>query len=95
MIRIADHLQSTLQFAVNRGSRVYVQYLTYLKEALKRIFLRLVEIGQISNTLFLSGRALHPRSVVFFFLVALRPNAGHGLLILEVYRSFTTMHHSR
>jgi len=26
----------------------------------------------------------------FFFSVALRPNAGHGLLILEVSRSHTT-----
>jgi hypothetical protein len=30
-----------------------------------------------------------------FFSVALRPNAGHGLLILEVSRSYTTTHHSR
>jgi hypothetical protein len=29
-----------------------------------------------------------------FFAVALRPNAGHGL-ILEVSRSHTTTHHSR
>jgi hypothetical protein len=29
-----------------------------------------------------------------FFFVALRPNAGHGLLTLEVSRSHTT-HHSR
>jgi len=29
------------------------------------------------------------------FFVALRPNAGHGLLILEVSRSHTTTHHSR
>jgi hypothetical protein len=28
-----------------------------------------------------------------FFSVALRPNAGHGLLILEVSRSHTTTHH--
>jgi hypothetical protein len=27
--------------------------------------------------------------------VALRPNAGHGLLVLEVSRSHTTTHHSR
>jgi len=26
--------------------------------------------------------------------VALRPNAGHGLLILEVSRSYTTTHHN-
>jgi hypothetical protein len=31
----------------------------------------------------------------FLFLVALRPKAGHGLLILEVSRSHTTTHHSR
>jgi len=30
-----------------------------------------------------------------FFFVALRPNAGHGLLILEVSRSFATTQHSR
>ena len=32
---------------------------------------------------------------VIFFFVALRPNAGHGPLILEVSRSHTTTHHSR
>ena len=32
---------------------------------------------------------------VCFFAVALRLNAGHGLLILEVSRSHTTMHRSR
>jgi len=31
----------------------------------------------------------------FFFAVALRPNAGHGLLILQDSRSHTTKHHSR
>jgi hypothetical protein len=30
---------------------------------------------------------------VVFFSVALRPNAGHGLLILEVSRSHTMTHH--
>jgi len=33
--------------------------------------------------------------IFFFFAVALRPNAGHGLLILEVSRSHTTKHHIR
>ena len=32
---------------------------------------------------------------IFFFTVALRPNASHGLLILEVSRSHTTTHHSQ
>jgi len=27
--------------------------------------------------------------------MALRPKPGHGLLVLEVSRSHTTMHHSR
>jgi len=32
----------------------------------------------------------------YFYPMALRPNAGHGLLILdEVCRSHTTTHHSR
>jgi hypothetical protein len=30
-----------------------------------------------------------------YFSVVLRPNAGHGLLILEVSRSHTTTHHIR
>ena len=33
--------------------------------------------------------------VAGFFFVALQPNAGHGLLILEFSRSHTTTHHSR
>jgi hypothetical protein len=33
--------------------------------------------------------------IYILFSVALRPNAGHGLLILEVSRSHTTTHHSR
>ena len=32
---------------------------------------------------------------VFWGRGALRPNAGHGLLIHEVSKSYTTMHHSR
>jgi hypothetical protein len=33
--------------------------------------------------------------LIFFFNVALRLDAGHGFLILEVSRSHTTTHHSR
>ena len=32
---------------------------------------------------------------IYIYFVALRPNAGHGLLILEVSRSHTTTHHCR
>ena len=35
------------------------------------------------------------KKLILFFCVALRPNAGHGLLILEVSRSHITTHHSR
>ena len=40
-------------------------------------------------------RAPISMEIIFFFPLALRPNAGHGLLILEVSRSHTTTHHSR
>jgi len=32
---------------------------------------------------------------ITFFVVTLRPNVGHGLLILEVSSSHTRKHHSR
>ena len=51
--------------------------------------------GHMSNKLHgVTGQ----RTISFFFCffaVALRPNAGHGLLILEVSRSHTTTHHSQ
>ena len=37
----------------------------------------------------------YPSIPLRFFSVALQPNAGHGLLILEVSRSHRTTHHSR
>jgi len=37
----------------------------------------------------------HRLPFFIYFPVALRPSAGHGLLILEVSRSHTTTHHSR
>ena len=38
----------------------------------------------------------HLESIILaFFLVALRPNLGHDLLILEVSGSHTTTHYSR
>jgi hypothetical protein len=39
--------------------------------------------------------AVSSSSSSIFFSVALRPNAGHGLLILEVSRSHTTTHYNR
>jgi len=41
-------------------------------------------------------RTCRPKKKLLFFPpVALRPNAGRGLLILEVTRSHTTTHHGR
>jgi len=47
--------------------------------------------------LFSPIRATFPSHIILhvFFSMALRPNAVHGLLILEVSRSHTTTHHSR
>jgi len=43
-----------------------------------------------------NAKFLNEKSVrVVIFFVALRPNADHGLLILEVSRSHITTHHSR
>jgi len=44
-----------------------------------------------------TNQSKKPHSVCFFvlFSVALRPKAGHSLLIFEVSRSHTTTHHSR
>ena len=41
------------------------------------------------------GALLVLAKVTVFFSLALRPNAGHGLFILDVSRSHTTTHHSR
>jgi hypothetical protein len=46
-------------------------------------------------------KGLHKSPILLYvvqqlhFLWALRPNAGHSLLILEVSTSHTTTHHSR
>ena len=45
--------------------------------------------------LYLTINLEHFINNIFFAAVALRPNACHGLLILEVSRSHTTTHHSR
>jgi len=56
----------------------------------------------VPRDLILKHSALCPYSVIILplecfilFSVALRPNAGHGLLIVEVLRSHKTTHHSR
>jgi len=57
----------------------------------------LVPDGSRTGLVLASGEKRDATSDVslFFSPVALRPNAGHGLLILEVSRSHTTTHHSR
>ena len=51
-------------------------------------FYPVMQVVYIYSSLFSQG-------FFFFFPVVLRPNAGHGLLILEVSWSRTTTHHSR
>ena len=46
-------------------------------------------------TLFANYENFGENRMICLFSVALRPNAGHVLLILEVSRSHTTTHHSR
>jgi len=49
------------------------------------------------STCYLVGHRfdVYNTNIDFFFPVALRPNAGHGLLILDVSRSHTATRHSR
>ena len=51
--------------------------------------------AQFYNFLFPEQLERLRTSCTLFFSVALRPNAGHGLLILEVSISRTTTHYSR
>ena len=39
--------------------------------------------------------SIYTKKYISFFFVALRPNAGHCLLIQEAARSHTTTHHRR
>jgi len=65
-----------------------------------------MEVGRQKNKFSLQRIFKKPASIICapaypslktppFFSVRLRPNAGHGLLILEVHRSHTATHHSR
>jgi hypothetical protein len=83
----------------HHGTIIYliVLNLRYKTSVLRRVFSMrqfmglnlLVRENNVENMIIEKGT---PGS---FFFVALRPNAGHGLLVLEVSRSHTTMHHSR
>jgi len=46
--------------------------------------------GSCTDMVFSKGIMLN-----HFFTVALRPNAGHGLLMLEISKLRTTTHHTR
>ena len=52
-------------------------------------------LQQLLHECHLMLRYIYTACLVLFFAVALRPNAGHGLLIHVVSRSHTTTHHSR
>ena len=53
----------------------------------------LIFSSQVYSANHLIDRFRKPQGNNFFFSVALRPNAGYGLLILEVSRSHTSAHH--
>ena len=54
-----------------------------------------VELYEINIRVVYKGVFYFTLLIYLFFPVALRPNAGHGLLMFEVSRSHTTTHHSR
>jgi len=72
--------------------KIYVVYMTDCLHAMKgcRKVYRLQLVMSLNPT-----TEIIASNHYFFPPVALRPNAGHGLLILEVSRSHTTTHHSR
>ena len=71
---------------------VHVQLLGFKNDTKKRNVLLLLLLLQKNNMKKIRNCAIVS---LFFFAVALRPDAGHSLLILEVSRSHTTTHHSR
>jgi len=69
-----------------------VHYPAYNSTSLVPILRRMSPFHTLSSCFL---RSILILSSYLFFFVALRPNAGHGLLILEVSRSHSTTHHSR
>jgi hypothetical protein len=51
-----------------------------------------MEVWEFIRRVIKAGSSGSSRAYLMVFFVALRPNAGHGLLILEVSRSHTTHH---
>ena len=90
---------SIVQFrAMMLGVHVYV-YIGYMVMDIKEVCFENVRWVYLSCDMqvgLLWGKHWNELSlIVVFFLLALRPNADHGLLIFEVSRSRTTTHHSR
>jgi len=79
---------SHIAYYYRQQNYIYVQY---FYQILCSAFNNIVERG----TKFRLNFQRNLFHITFFFSVALRPNAGHGLLVLEVSRSHTTTHHSR
>ena len=63
----------------NRSSKVHKNYAP--------VSMIILHVGALCSTYYIL--------FIFVFLWRCGPNAGHGLLILEVSRSHTTTHHSR
>jgi len=77
-------LSSTLETSINSYRKIGIVSNIDLKEKLGS-FRQHIDFFMYSSVI----------SYYLLFPVALRPSAGHGLLIFEVSRSHTTTHHSR
>jgi len=67
---------------------VFSEFISYNKDAQSQIIPKSLSSASVH-------KIYRDCFITLFFSVALRPNAGHGLLIHEVPRSRTTTRHSR
>ena len=65
----------------------------YLRHLFTKV--RIIHLISCDKPSFTSVQKYGFHKGIFFFLLALRPNVGHGLLIFEVSWSHTMTHHSR
>ena len=99
-IRPGNYTEENMQHTENGESLKSRKRNVILIQRINGIF-QTAEISGLQNTrVVLAERISKSRLNIgilkyIFFPVALRPNAGHGLLILDVSRSHTAMHHSR
>ena len=78
-------MQDARCLKVKPRERAFKQFKSPVLNVLKVILVAPTRVASLPTDYF---------PIVLFFSVALWPNAGHRHLILEVYRSQTTAHHS-